>query len=88
MSTEVKIPTPEDKSRYDTAKKELLQALAKKRLVDKQLVRLRRDSPRACAANPRDRRNSKSRYSTWRAPISQTQRRTVAATLYKDLMGT
>ena len=43
MSTEATIPTPEDKSRYDTAKKELLQALAKKRLVDKQLVRLRRD---------------------------------------------
>lgn len=38
MSTEAPAPTPEDKSRYDAAKKELLQALAKKRMVDKQLA--------------------------------------------------
>lgn len=33
------IPTPEEKAKYDAAKKELLQALAKKRNLDKQLVR-------------------------------------------------
>ena len=39
MSNDTTAPTPEDKSRYDAAKKELLQALAKKRMVDKALVR-------------------------------------------------
>lgn len=34
-------PSPEDKLRYDAAKKELMQALAKRREVDKHLVRLR-----------------------------------------------
>lgn len=38
MSNEAPAPTPEDKSKYDAIKKELLQALAKKRMVDKQLV--------------------------------------------------
>ena len=33
-------PSAEDKAKYDAAKKELLQALAKKRNLDKQLVRL------------------------------------------------
>lgn len=37
MSTEAPI-SAEDKARYDTAKKELIQALTKKRTVDKQLV--------------------------------------------------
>jgi chromatin modification-related protein EAF6 len=32
-------PSAEDQTRYDTAKKELIQALAKKRALDKQLVR-------------------------------------------------
>ena len=32
-------PSAEDKSKYDAAKKELLQSLAKKRNLDKQLVR-------------------------------------------------
>ncbi len=32
-------PSAEDKTKYDAAKKELLQALAKKRNLDKQLVR-------------------------------------------------
>ena len=32
-------PGPEDKARYDAARKELVQALQKKRLVDRQLVR-------------------------------------------------
>lgn len=41
MSNEAPAPTPEDKSRYDAAKKELMQALAKKRMVDKTLVRHR-----------------------------------------------
>ena len=31
-------PSAEDKAKYDTAKKELLHALAKKRALDKQLV--------------------------------------------------
>ena len=39
MSNDIAVPTAEDKSRYDAAKKELLQALAKKRMVDKSLVR-------------------------------------------------
>ena len=34
-------PSPEDKLRYDAAKKELMQALAKRREVDKHLVRPR-----------------------------------------------
>ncbi|GBE85066.1 NuA4-domain-containing protein [Sparassis crispa] len=34
------IPTPEDKARYDAARKELLHALAKRRAVDKQLSQL------------------------------------------------
>jgi len=34
------VPTPEDKLRYDAAKKELLQALTKRRMVDKQLAQL------------------------------------------------
>ena len=38
MSNEAPAATPEDKAKYDAAKKELLQALAKKRMVDKQLV--------------------------------------------------
>ena len=38
MSNDQPAPTAEDKSRYDAAKKELLQALAKKRMVDKSLV--------------------------------------------------
>ena len=38
MSNDNPTPTAEDKSRYDAAKKELLQALAKKRMVDKSLV--------------------------------------------------
>jgi hypothetical protein len=33
-------PTPEDKARYEAIRKELMQALPKKRAVDKQLVRL------------------------------------------------
>jgi len=33
-------PTLEDKARYDAIRKELMQALPKKRAVDKQLVRL------------------------------------------------
>ena len=32
-------PSPEDKLRYDAARKELMQALAKQREVDKHLVR-------------------------------------------------
>ena len=32
-------PSPEDKLKYDAAKKELMQALAKRREVDKHLVR-------------------------------------------------
>lgn len=39
MATEV--PTPEDKLRFDAARKELMQALTKRRIVDKQLVRFR-----------------------------------------------
>jgi len=31
-------PTAEDRSRYETLKKELMQALPKKRAIDKQLV--------------------------------------------------
>lgn len=38
MSTEGPTPTPEDKTRYDTLKKELLASLSKKRTIDKQLV--------------------------------------------------
>ncbi|OJT10394.1 Chromatin modification-related protein EAF6 [Trametes pubescens] len=34
------IPTPEEKAKYDAAKKELLQALAKKRNLDKQLAQI------------------------------------------------
>lgn len=34
-------PTPDDKARYDAAKKDLMHALAKKRVVDKHLVRPR-----------------------------------------------
>ncbi|EKM51878.1 uncharacterized protein PHACADRAFT_102818 [Phanerochaete carnosa HHB-10118-sp] len=40
MSNDTPTPTAEDKSRYDAAKKELLQALAKKRMVDKSLAQL------------------------------------------------
>lgn len=36
MSTE---PSAEDKARYESIRKELIQALPKKRAVDKQLVR-------------------------------------------------
>ena len=34
------VPTQDDKARYETLKKELMQALPKKRAIDKQLVRL------------------------------------------------
>ena len=33
------VPTAEDRSQYESLRKELMQALPKKRLVDKQLVR-------------------------------------------------
>jgi chromatin modification-related protein EAF6 len=44
-------PTPEDKARYEAIRKELLQALPKKRAVDKQLVRLRDSKLQQCSCN-------------------------------------
>jgi hypothetical protein len=38
-ATEGPIPTPEEKNRIVAAKKELIQALGKRRALDKQLVR-------------------------------------------------
>lgn len=38
MSNETAAPTVEDKARYEALKKDLMQALPKKRAVDKQLV--------------------------------------------------
>ncbi|KAI0043176.1 NuA4-domain-containing protein [Auriscalpium vulgare] len=40
MSNESPAPSPEDKARYMSAKKELMQALARKRALDKQLAQL------------------------------------------------
>lgn len=39
MSESAPAPSAEDRSRYETLKKELMQALPKKRINDKQLVR-------------------------------------------------
>ena len=38
MATTESVPTAEDKAKYDAAKKELQQAILKKRQADKQLV--------------------------------------------------
>ena len=38
MSADGAAPFPEDRQRYENARKELIQALQKKRTVDKQLV--------------------------------------------------
>jgi len=40
MAEAAGIPTADDRSRYETLKKELMQALPKKRVTDRQLVRL------------------------------------------------
>ncbi|THH20088.1 hypothetical protein EW146_g1203 [Bondarzewia mesenterica] len=40
MSNDGPAPSPDDKTRYDAAKKELIQALFRKRAVDKQLAQL------------------------------------------------
>lgn len=40
MSTDASGPSADDKARYEAAKKELAQAISKKRLVDRQLVHL------------------------------------------------
>ena len=39
MSVDAAVPSPEDKLRYENARKELIQALQRKRALDKQLVR-------------------------------------------------
>lgn len=39
MSADASGPSADDKARYEAAKKELVQAIGKKRLVDRQLVR-------------------------------------------------
>lgn len=72
---------PEVKARVEAAKKELIQALKKKRSVDMQLVRrldMRLRVPSQCSPRP----ELKLQYITRRAPTSQRPQRIAGETSY------
>ena len=82
-------PSSEDKSRYEAARKELMQALQKKRIVDKQLVRVRHGDFHSMPLNFISRiyrHSSRFKYTILRTRILQIQHNTVVEILYKDLM--
>ena len=84
MSESAPAPSAEDRSRYETLKKELMQALPKKRINDKQLVGIFTQSfIQAKLSFNRPRSNFK--FTTLKRPILQRQRRTVEETLSKVL---
>jgi hypothetical protein len=74
------VPSLDDKARYEALKKELLQALPKKRAIDKQLVRLLTNLLLSAPLNSKQRPILNSKSTTWRRHISQRQPHTMAAT--------
>lgn len=76
-------PSADDKARYETLKKELMQALPKKRAIDKQLACLE-----ICKLTHTHlttyRHKSKFKYTIWKLPTWLKQRRIAGETSSKD----
>jgi len=77
-------PTADDKARYEALKKELMQALPKKRAIDKQLVSVRTFSYNV-EADGSLRPRLRFRFTTSKLHTLQRQLPTVVATSFKAL---
>ena len=85
MSESAPAPSADDRSRYETLKKELMQALPKKRINDKQLVVRIFTQSFSQAKISFNRPRSNFKFTTLKRPILQRQQRTAEETLFKVL---